>query len=105
MDLFEANQKLISILESWFLGNVTLEKLDEFTWGVMEHFISLPMDARPNRAAFEKIFWYAIWQIQALCLEEHSDEGFLDGEFLQLLKYLKGEITFPENLLGLGEPD
>lgn len=102
MNLYEANKKLISILESWFLGNVTIEKLDEFAWGVMEHFINLPRQFRPNKEPFEKIFWYAIWKIQALCSEESDDQALLDGEFLMLLQYLKGEVIFPKHLLGQG---
>ena len=65
---------LISQLEGYLNGTVSLKVMRDFSWNMIEYFSKCKKTDLPVPQDFEKELWYAIWEIQHLADEAHEEE-------------------------------
>lgn len=100
MDLKAKFNELLQLLIGFIAGRVSCVDLQLFAWEVIDYFTDTPPGELPAEEKFERAFWYAIWQIQHLCDDEHEDEGVTKRELEKALAYMKGEAKMPEECVG-----
>jgi len=99
MDISNKQQELIAILSDFLTGTGSVNELNRFVWEVIGYFSSHPSDIGQAGKDSEKVFWYVIWQLQHLALEDTIEEN-MRRELLSSLQYLKGEKELPINYVG-----
>ncbi|MDA3798969.1 MAG: hypothetical protein PF692_07805 [Kiritimatiellae bacterium] len=97
MNLFNKLNELVSLLQRYLSGEVSIEALNEFVWEVIDFFDKSNSNDLPKQCEFEREFWYAVWQIQHLVGEE---EKLVRKEITEMLGYLTNENTMPKEYEG-----
>ncbi len=100
MDLKVKSEELQVLLTDFIKGEASNDELQSFAWDVIDHFTNSSSDRLPAEEEFEKSFWYAIWQVQHLCDDDHVNDGTTKREILTTLAYMKGEKEIPESCVG-----
>ena len=100
MDLKAKFQEMLQLLVGYIAGRVSCAELQSFAWEVIDYFTDTARGELPAEEEFERAFWYAIWQTQHLCDDEHEDEGVTRRELENALAYMKGEAEMPEECVG-----
>jgi len=100
MELKEKFQELLLLLTGFVSGQKSGDELQSFAWEVIEYFTDTPLNELPAEEEFEKVFWYAIWNIQHLCDDSHQDNGTAKRELSEVLAYMRGEKEIPDCCIG-----
>ena len=97
---YKKKEELTSALEKFLDGNLSCGYMQEFTWDIIDHFSSSDKRKLPKEENFERVFWYAIWQVQHLATEDHISDGSAKVELKETLAYLRGELNLPDEYIG-----
>ncbi len=100
MNLSEKYQELIILLTPFLNGTLAADDLQKFVWEIIDYFSSTEKKDLPPIEEFEKVFWYAVWEVQHLATEDHLEDGSAQQELKDALTFLKGERSFPKEYIG-----
>lgn len=100
MDLKAKFKELQLLLNRFEKNEASIDELQSFAWNVIDYFTDTPSIELPDEEEFEKPFWYAIWQVQHLCDEEHIKDGTAKRELSEALAYLKKDKEMPVKCVG-----
>ena len=101
MNLSDAKMILISQLEGYLNGKISLKVMRDFSWNMIEYFSKCKKTELPAPQDFEKELWYAIWEIQHLADEAHEEEDVTRKTLTEALEYLKKTKKIPESYEGI----
>ncbi len=100
MNLSKRRDELSMLISSFLAGKSSYQELQDFVWDVIDFFSEKPPDQLPPMEDFENVFWYAIWQVQHLCSEDHVDDKNTYRELKETLDYLNQTKSLPKNFFG-----
>ena len=100
MNLQKKRGELYNLISSFLDNQSNIKELQSFAWEVIDYFTKNPVKELPPEESFENVFWYAIWQIQHLCTEDHVMDGSAYRELKKILEYLKGTKPLPKDCFG-----
>lgn len=100
INLKAKSEELLILLTGFVAGQISCGELQRYAWEVIDFFTDTPSDELPAEEAFEKEFWYTIWQIQHLCDDLHQGDGTAKRELSEALAYMKGEKKMPPEYVG-----
>lgn len=90
MNFNDKKLELASLIQLFLKNKKSIQDLQSYAWNSIDEFYE-------NN---EKVFWYAIWQIQHLASEDHLKDGTLKRELEETLKYLLNQEPFPRSFTG-----
>ena len=99
MNLDELYEQLVVLLQQFLDEEQSPELLNEFAWRIIDYFTETPEEELPPVADYERQFWYAVWQIQHLCDQDHIADGTALKELMVALSYLEGKVDMPASLV------
>lgn len=100
MNLKKERLALIHLLRLYLNNQISYQPLYEFAWRVIDYFTKNKSEVSSLEQEAEKVFWYAIWQIQHLADEDHSNEGITRRNLADVLSYLIKDKPLPEDCFG-----
>jgi hypothetical protein len=95
MELENKKNELLNLIEKYLKFQVSVEQLYEYSWQVIDYF-EKNKNILPPALDNERIFWYAIWQLQHLCDKEHEKDGTLKNALMDIVAYLKNQKNLPK---------
>ncbi len=100
MNLKSKFDQLLQLLIGYVAGHVSCNELQLFVWEIIDYFTDTPPEELPENEKFERPFWYAIWQIQHLCDDEHEEDGVAKRKLEEALAYMEGRMKMPDVCVG-----
>lgn len=100
MYIANKTNQLICLLDKFLKGKITSDTLVTFVWEIIDFFTESSKNELPPELPDEEIFWYAVWEIQHLCDDEHMSSESCRSHMRDILAYLRKDKQLPSNYWG-----
>jgi hypothetical protein len=100
VNIINKTNQLIFLLDKFLKGKATSDDLNAFVWEVIDYFSDTPKNELPPELSEERIFWYAVWEIQHLNDDDHMSSESCRSQMKDILSYLQRDKELPSNFSG-----
>lgn len=100
LEFKQLEKKLEGLLMAYVEKEIDWVDLSSFSWEMIDLFSTNKNGLPKYDASCEKVFWYAIWELQHLADSEHHGDGSLERAVCNILIYLKNPQKMPSSCFG-----